>query len=78
VKAAIVNKIWDSKARREIFSETHIIGHAHGNNDIAKDTPNIPDLQVMSLDNWEQTCVVVHTAMLLHSKTAILASPSKV
>jgi hypothetical protein len=29
-----------SKSKREKVSETHIIGHAHGNNDIAKDTPN--------------------------------------
>jgi len=42
------------------ISETHVIGHAHGNDDIAKDTPSIPHLQAMSLDNWEQTCVVVH------------------
>ena len=25
--------------------ETHIIGHAHGNNDIAKNSSNIPNLQ---------------------------------
>ena len=25
--------------------ETHIIGHAHGNNDITKNPPNIPYLQ---------------------------------
>jgi len=46
--------------RREI-SETHIIGHAYGNNDIAKGTANGPYLQVMTLDNWEQTCMVVYT-----------------
>jgi len=60
------------------ISKTHVIGHAHGNNDIAKDAPNIPHLQVMSLDNWEHTCVVVHTAVVVHSKTFNLGPTSKV
>ena len=58
--------------------ETHIIGHAYGNNDIAKDVPNIPHLQVISLDNWEQTCVVVHTQVVLHWMTVNLVPTSKV
>ena len=57
---------------------THVIGHAHGNNDIAKDVPNIPYLQVMTLDNWEQSCVVVHTPMALHWMAISLAPPNKV
>ena len=44
--------------RFELLSEdkvqgTHIIGHAHGNDNIAKHTPNDPHLGVVSLDNWE-------------------------
>jgi len=58
--------------------KTHIIGHAHGNNYIAKDAPNIPHLQVMSLDNLEQTCVVAHTAAVHHSKVVNLGPTSKV
>ena len=27
------------------MQETHIVGHAHGNNDIANNPPNIPYLQ---------------------------------
>ena len=56
--------------------ETHIIGHAHGNHYIAKDAPNNPHLQVMSLDNWEQTYVVAHTAVIHHWKAVNLGPTS--
>ena len=39
------------------FRGTHIIGHAHGNNDIAKSAPNIPYLQNNVI--WEKTYEVI-------------------
>ena len=48
--------------------ETHIIGHAYGNNDIAKNPPNIPYLQGDAINIMENEAArVVRTPMLVYA-----------